>query len=209
MAVILLDRQKKEQLASGNIQMIEEKLIHRETTWKFNPPAAPHFGGTWESLVKCCKRGMFAIFEGRSLKDEILNTSFCLVEQTLNACPSTPVRGDPNVLEALTPNQLPLGRSDITFSFLPSKEPYTALRKRFRTAQVYSNIFWQRWTKEWYQQTFFNLSERKFKKQNSSGKLQINKTSAIYEQWRFKASQTQVEAFRFRFWPKTRIFLSS
>ena len=109
--------------------MIEEKLAHKDITWKFNPPAAPHFDSAWERLVKFCTRAVFEILEARSLPDEILNTTACLVEQTLNTRTLTPVSYDPNALEALTPNQFLLGRSNIAVPFLPSPQRYNDVRR--------------------------------------------------------------------------------
>ena len=30
-------------------------------SWKWNPPAAPHFGGVFESMIKSAKRAIFAV----------------------------------------------------------------------------------------------------------------------------------------------------
>ena len=56
---------------------------------------------------------------------------------------------DPNDLEALIPKHFLLGHSNISILFLPSAERYADLRKSFQTAQAYSNMIWQRWTKEY------------------------------------------------------------
>ena len=45
-----------------------------------------------------------AILGSRKLTDEILNTTMCLVEGSLNARPLTPVSDDSGSLEALKPN---------------------------------------------------------------------------------------------------------
>ena len=47
---------------------------------------------------------MIAVLDGRSLTDDVLITTMCLLEQTLNARPLTSVSDDPDDLEALTPN---------------------------------------------------------------------------------------------------------
>ena len=77
--------------------------------WRFNPPSAPHQGGIWERLVRSFKRVLYTILGTRRLIDEVLNTTFCLVEHALNARPLTPVSADPTDLGAITPNHFVLG----------------------------------------------------------------------------------------------------
>ena len=83
---------------------IEGDLAQKETVWKFNPPGTPHFGGIWERLVQSCKKVMIAILDLRRLTDEVLSTTTCLVEQTLNARSLTAVSDDPEDLTELTTN---------------------------------------------------------------------------------------------------------
>ena len=66
------------------------------------PPAAPHFGGVWERFGRSCKKAMYAVLGNRSVTEDVLPTTMCIVEQTLNARPLTPVSSDVNDLEALT-----------------------------------------------------------------------------------------------------------
>ena len=117
--------------------------------WKFNPPGAPHFGGIWERLVRSCKKAMIAVLDGRSLTDDVLITTMCLVEQTLNARPLTSVSDDPDDLEALTPNHFLMGRANLAAPFLPDAQRYTDLRRVFRVSQAYSDMIWTRWTKKY------------------------------------------------------------
>ena len=103
----------------------------KDIKWKFNPPGAPHFGGIWERLVRSCKKAMIAVLDGRSLTDDILITTMCLVEQTLIARPLTSVSDDPDDLEALTPNHFLMGRANLAKPFLPDAQRYTDLRRVF------------------------------------------------------------------------------
>ena len=128
---------------------IESDLAQKKIVWKFNPPGAPHFGGIWERLVQSCKKVMIAILDNRSLTDEVLSTTMCLVEQTLNARPLTAVSDDPEDLTALTPNHFLLGRENASAPFMPSSERYHDLRKSFKTAQAYADMIWKRWTREY------------------------------------------------------------
>ena len=133
----------------GDKAKIESDLAQKKIVWKLNPPGAPHFGGILERLVQSCKKVMIAILDNRSLTDEVLSTTMCLVEQTLNARPLTAVSDDPEDLTALTPNHFLLGRENASAPFMPSSERYHVLRKSFKTAQAYADMIWKRWTREY------------------------------------------------------------
>ena len=96
---------------------IESDLAQKMIVWKFNPPGAPHFGGIWERLVQSCKKVMIAILDNRSLTDEVLSTTMCFVEQTLNAGPLKALSDDPEDLTALTPNHFLLGQENASAPF--------------------------------------------------------------------------------------------
>ena len=68
------------------------------------PPAAPHFGGAWESLLKSSKRAIFDILGKKYLKEENLSTVICIAEQLLNNRPLTAVSSDVGDLDTITPN---------------------------------------------------------------------------------------------------------
>ena len=128
---------------------IERDVSRKKIVWKFNSPGAPHFGGIWERPVQSCKKVMIAILDNRSFNDEVLITTMCLVEQTLNARPLTAVSDDPEDLTALTPNLLLLGRENASAPFMSSSERYNDLRKSFETAQSFADMIWKRWTREY------------------------------------------------------------
>ena len=79
-------------------------FVQKGIKWKLNPPSAPHHGGSWERLVRSVKRVLYDILGNRRVTEEILKTTLCLVEQSLNARPITAVSSNPLGLEALTPN---------------------------------------------------------------------------------------------------------
>ena len=125
-------RELREYIDSWNKSQMGESLASKGIIWKFNPPSAPHFAGVWERLVRSCKKAMFAILGSRSLTDETLITTMCLVEQTLNARPLTAVSDDPADLEALT--QIIFYWVDQTSRFLLFLMPNCML-----TTEKYSN----------------------------------------------------------------------
>ena len=77
--------------------------------WRFNPPNAPHQGGIWERLIRSFKRILYTILGTRGITDEVLNTTFCLVEYALNSRSLTTVSADPFDLVTITPNHFPIG----------------------------------------------------------------------------------------------------
>ena len=130
-------------------ESIQSYLAERSCDWKFNPPAAPHFGGAWERLVRSCKKAMFAVLSNCCLTGETLSTTMCSVEQLLNARPLTAVSSDPQDLEALTPNHFLLHRSTVFLPVgltLPSDFSH---RRVFKQAQSHIDWIWKRWLAEY------------------------------------------------------------
>ena len=73
---------------------MQRNLAQNKIQWTFNPPAAPHCGGAWKSLVKWSKRAIFNILGKDLLKEENLSTVTCTAEQLLNNEPLTTVSSD-------------------------------------------------------------------------------------------------------------------
>ena len=126
-----VERELSESVAAWNKEGIEEHLIQRGIRWKFKPPAAPHFGGVWERLVRSCEKAKYAVLRNRSVTGDVLSTTMCIVEQSLNARPLTPVSSDVNDLEALTPNHFLLGNRNVCLPYLSSAEEFVDHRKLF------------------------------------------------------------------------------
>ena len=118
-------------------------------TWKFVPPAAPHFGGSWERLIKPFKDAFYKVIGTRILSDETLSTFFCEVEAVMNLRPLTTVSSDPTDTEALTPIHILLGRPSTILPpglFLPRT---LTQRKTWKEAQVLTQQFWNRYLKNY------------------------------------------------------------
>lgn len=49
-------------------------LANDGTQWKFNPPAAPHFGGKWEARVKLVKNHLKRVVGDKLLTYEEMST---------------------------------------------------------------------------------------------------------------------------------------
>ena len=55
--------------------------------WKFNPPAALHYSGSWKRIVRRCKRVSYTIIENRKLTTEVNEINLCLVKHSLISRP--------------------------------------------------------------------------------------------------------------------------
>ena len=110
---------------------IEEHLIQQGIRWNFNPPAAQHYGRVFESLVRSCKKAVYEVLGNRSVTEDVLSTPMCLVEQTLNTRPLTPVSSDATNLEAITPNPILLGNKNLCITYLSRAEQFVVHRKFF------------------------------------------------------------------------------
>ena len=118
-------------------------------TWKFNPPAPLHFGGSWERLIKTFKIAFYKVIGTRTLDEEALSTFTCQVEAMMNFRPLTHVSSDPTDDEPLTPNHLLLGRPTNNLPpglFLPR---HTTDKRTWKQAQALSQQFWNRYLKDY------------------------------------------------------------
>ena len=122
---------------------------HKNIEWIFNPPASPWMGGVWESLVKSVKTGLKAIVKDRTFTDESLQTFLCEVESILNGRPLTSISDDISDFEPLTPNHLLIGEPSTNQSPGNFGEHEVSLRKKWRSVQAATEMFWRRWVHEY------------------------------------------------------------
>ena len=91
---------------------------------------------------------LYTILGARRLTDEVLHTTFCLVENALNSHHLTPVSANPCNLNALTPNHFLLGEYSTGVPSLVGNNEFNH-RKRYARAQSYANAIWSRWIREY------------------------------------------------------------
>jgi hypothetical protein len=139
-------------LENLNQHAIKEHLSRQPTKWYFNPPAAPHFGGVWERMVRAAKTALNAVLGNQRLTDEILLTALILVENILNSRNLTRMSEDPTDPECLTPNHLLLGRACPNLPPDVFTEKDLSAKQKWRVAQALAEQFWRRWMKEVIQQ---------------------------------------------------------
>ena len=92
---------------------------------------------------------MYAVLGNRSVTEDVLSTTMCLVEQTLNARPLTPASSDATDLEAINPNHFLLGNKNLCLPYLSGAEQFVDHRKLFRQTQAYADLIWDRFRKKY------------------------------------------------------------
>ncbi|UYV72261.1 hypothetical protein LAZ67_9002385 [Cordylochernes scorpioides] len=118
--------------------------------WKFNPPAAPHFGGAWERLIKSVKKCLRATLNEVNPKDTTLHTALKSAENVINSRPLTYVSSDPTGEDSLTPIHFLLGDNDAGPSIPKFIEANNCdLREQWKRAQQLTNEFWINWTRDY------------------------------------------------------------
>ncbi|XP_071827282.1 uncharacterized protein [Apostichopus japonicus] len=145
------ERTLREALKAWNKSDIPDWLAQRGITWEFNPPAASHFGGIWEAMIRVVRKVMNGILKEQTMRldDEGLATLMCEIENVVNERPLTTVSTHPEDIKPLTPNMLLTMRSCALMppGVFDRKDVY--VRRRWRQVQYLADLFWARWRKEY------------------------------------------------------------
>ncbi|XP_039304898.1 uncharacterized protein LOC105203341 [Solenopsis invicta] len=129
--------------------VLSQFISDHKITWHFIPPAAPHFGGIWESMVKLFKHHFKRVVGDSLFTFEQLNTFITEVEGILNSRPITSLSSDPNDLLVLTPAHYLIGKPLTT---LPEGDLSCVPANRLSVWQHISKVrqdFWARWNLEY------------------------------------------------------------
>ena len=138
-------RELRDLVSTIDQDKIQRMTSNKGVSWKWNPPAAPYFGGVFESMIKSAKRAIFAVLGDSEVNDEELETIFIGVESLLNSRPLRAVSVDPNDDRVLTQNHFLIGQ--IASDFVPESvdtEPFNPTKRWRRLQELTRN----RWMKE-------------------------------------------------------------
>ncbi|XP_074029501.1 uncharacterized protein [Leptinotarsa decemlineata] len=143
------EKEMKQAIKELDSNRIQQFCCIRHIKWFKNPPAASHMGGIWERMIKSVKSALKVILTQQSPKEEILHTLIVEIEYTVNSHPLTYVSSDHQDVEALTPNHFLIGKSNEVNPLGISADTNSHLRKQWRVAQRYADLFWKRWIREY------------------------------------------------------------
>lgn len=88
---------------SADGHRISQSVTKEGVSSRFNPPAAPHFGGLWEAAVKSTKYHLRRMIGETTLTFEKMSTLLAQIEACLNSCPLQALTDDPDDLSSLIP----------------------------------------------------------------------------------------------------------
>ena len=151
--------------SSSYMQKLVTFLADEGTTWKFNPPGAPHFGGIWEAAVKSVKHHIYRVLGYKKLTLEEFYTFLKQIESCLNSRPLLPLTQDFSDELLLSPSLL-LNQSQ---SYLLPEPNYIdqkiLLTQRYKSIQQMVQNWWKLWSRD-YLKTLQARNKWKLEKRN-------------------------------------------
>ena len=131
---------------------INSCLLPKNIKWIFHSPAASHFGGHYERMIRTVRKALAPMLMeyGTRLNDDCFSTLMCEVESIVNSRPLTTVSDHVDDLHPLSPSQI------LTAKYCLGGPPPGKfvrddifMRKKWRAVQAMANEFWSRWRKEY------------------------------------------------------------
>ena len=139
------------QIATLDLQAVQENLAVKGISWEFNPPGASHFGGHYERKIGAIRR----ILEGACVqhsKHELSRDEFhTLLQQSASIVNNTPlweVSASPDEPAPLTPAALLTLKeapADINVDQFTERDLIAYGTRRWRRVQYMADRFWDKW----------------------------------------------------------------
>ena len=120
----------------------ERSLSRGGTSWHFNPPVAPHFGGIWEAAMKSVKYHLKRVVGETILTYEEFSTLLCQVEACMNCRPLTPLSDDATESLVLTPAHFLIVESSLLITEPRITDEKVSPLQRWRRMQQITQSFW-------------------------------------------------------------------
>ncbi len=121
---------------------LQAALAKQKISFKFNPPHAPHFGGTWEREIRSIKTALETTLGAQTVSEEVLRTVMIEIEGILNSKPLGYVSSDIADPDPVTPNLLLMGWHDASLPLVTYPDSELHSRRQWRHRQILSDHFW-------------------------------------------------------------------
>ena len=126
------DKEFKQLITAIEPEKIQESVANNGVTWYFNPPAAPHFGGVHETMIKAAKMAINGILGNGDITEEELMTAIVGAEALINSRPLTYQSANPADAIPLTPNHFLHGQIGGQFASTSVDNTHFNPRRRWR-----------------------------------------------------------------------------
>lgn len=121
---------------------LQSQLASQQIHFRFNPPYAPHFGGSWEREIRSIKSALHTTLGSQSVTEEVLRTILIEVESIVNSKPLGYTSSDVADPDPITPNMLLMGRPDPCTPQVIYPDTELLSRRRWRHCQALADQFW-------------------------------------------------------------------
>lgn len=128
---------------------VADSLAREGIQWSFIPPGAPHFGGLHESAVTSVKSHIKRVIGAQILTDEESYAFLMQIEMCVNSRPLTPISGEVDDSDVLTPGHFLVGTPSKQMPEPPYPEECLIRETRSQLIHTMRDHFWKRWAREY------------------------------------------------------------
>jgi len=132
------------------LEEVQNKLVEtldKNIRWEFIPPRAPHFGGSWEIMVKAMKRAVESLTNGQDVSEDQFRTAISKAAALLNSRPlSRKMLEEKEVI--ITPNSFLIGNFSTDLVTPEQEIKYTKLGAKFQEVLRLEREIWKRFIQE-------------------------------------------------------------
>ena len=132
-------------------QELASLFVNDNTTWCFNPPAAPHMGDKWEAVVKSMKYHLRRTVSDTVLTFEEFSTLLTQIEAMLKSRPLEPLSDDPEDISTLTLAHFLIGKPLSTLPEPSVEHSSLSPSARWQLIQKKMQQFWSQWSAHYLQ----------------------------------------------------------
>lgn len=143
----VITRNMSELESQWHAEMAKE-LAAFHTSWHYNPPGTPHFGGLWEAGVKSVKYHLKRIIGDTRLSYDEFETILIQVESCLNSRPLCEIRTETDAV-IITPGHFLIQDNLLALPDDNRASERTSLVDRWNFLQKIVQDFWNIWSLEY------------------------------------------------------------
>lgn len=155
---------------------LQDQLAEYQLKFRFNPPSAPHFGGSWEREIRSIKAALTSTLGSQVVTAEVLQTVLIEIEGILNSKPLGYVSTDLADPDPVTPNMLLIGRLDPSLPQVMYHDSELIGRRHWRTCQVLSDRFWSQFLRH-----YLPTLQTRYKWQKDTSPIKVNTVEMIVD----------------------------